>query len=219
MPAEDTGGQTRARLLAIRGQRRLAEQRRDLLQRKRAQLVEALATLAAEALGRSLELEREAGDAHAALGLFRAIEGPEHVGSAALAARREIAVEPRTDVIMGVRVPAVRFAPLGRAATGRGYGLAGTGARIDEVAVRFERVLELTLEVAAQELRLRRLAAELRQVSRRVGAIDHVVVPRLCAELRRIAAALDEREREEQFRLRRLAGRARANCGAREAAP
>lgn len=52
----------------------------------------------------------------------------------------------------------------------RGYSLVGTSARIDRVAERFEEEIELVLEVAAHELRLRRLAEEIQRTSRRVNA-------------------------------------------------
>jgi V/A-type H+-transporting ATPase subunit D len=39
---------------------------------------------------------------------------------------------------------------------------------------------------------------------RRVNALDHVLIPALEDEYRRVRAVLDEREREDQFRLRRV---------------
>jgi V/A-type H+-transporting ATPase subunit D len=65
-------------------------------------------------------------------------------------------------------------------------------------------VLELVVHVAADELRLRRLAAEIGTTTRRVNALDHVLIPALEERYRQVRATLDEREREDHFRLRRV---------------
>ena len=50
------------------------------------------------------------------------------------------------------------------------------------------------------ELRLARLAAAIQQTSRRLNALDHVLIPNLEVERRYIQMAPDERERSEHFR-------------------
>ena len=58
-------------------------------------------------------------------------------------------------------------------------------------------------DVAAAELSLRRLAEEISRTTRRVNALEHVVVPRLERERDAIAMVLAERELEDRVRLRR----------------
>jgi V/A-type H+-transporting ATPase subunit D len=198
---------TRSQLLAIAARIRLAERGHDLLRSKRARLIHAIDRLAAAVMDASEALEREGALAHAALLLAEALDGPEAVRSAALAARGEVPLEARTERIMGVRVPDVRHRAIGRSLLARGYSLAGSSPRIDEVAERFERTVELVVEVAAEEVRMRRLASEARKVGRRVNALEHVVLPALATERRAVAAKLDEREREDRFRLQRIAQR------------
>jgi V/A-type H+-transporting ATPase subunit D len=64
----------------------------------------------------------------------------------------------------------------------RGYSPVGTSARIDTVARRFEEELNVVVEVAAHEARLRRLAAEIQRTSRRVKALENITLPRLVAQ-------------------------------------
>ncbi|MGD8753088.1 MAG: V-type ATP synthase subunit D, partial [Anaerolineales bacterium] len=52
------------------------------------------------------------------------------------------------------------------------------------------------------ELRLKRLAAEIQRTSRRLNALDHLLIPRLEDERDFIQTALDERERSDHFRLK-----------------
>jgi hypothetical protein len=78
---------------------------------------------------------------------------------------------------MGVRVARIDHEPVGPARTGRGYGLTGTGPRIDAVADAYEAQLDLILGVASTEIRLRRLADEIGKTTRRVNALESSVIP------------------------------------------
>ncbi len=96
-----------------------------------------------------------------------------------------------------------------RARSSRGYSLVATSARIDSVAERFEAVLERLLAFAALELSVRRLASEIARTTRRMNALEHVVLPRLDAERAHISLVLEERELEDRVRLRRSRARGR----------
>ena len=82
-------------------------------------------------------------------------------------------------------------------------------ARLDEVAERFEAMLDRLLELAVLELSF--LADEIARTTRRMNALEHVVVPRLESERAHIELVLEEREMEDRVRLRRMRSR-----GARE---
>ena len=198
---------TRMALLARRSRLELASQGRDLLKEKRNALMKELRKVADVVLIGSDALEQAAAESHQALILAEALEGPEAVRSAALAASGEIFVAASGATIMGVQVPEIEYQPVGRHLTERGYSLAGTSARVDAVAASFERQLELLLEVAAQELRMRRLAEEVGKTTRRVNALEHVLIPRLEYQCNAIQMMLEEREREDRFRLKRVKSR------------
>jgi len=106
--------------------------------------------------------------------------------------------------VMGVPVPKFERKNFSRSLKERGYSLVGTSARIDEVARRFEEELNVVVEVAAHEATLRGLAAEIQRTSRRVNAIENVTLPCLLAQCRTIQMTLEEREREDHFRLKRV---------------
>jgi V/A-type H+-transporting ATPase subunit D len=195
---------TRMELLARRAQIELAVQGRDLLKDKRNALVKELRKVADVVLRGSDALEQAAAESRRALHLAMAMDGPESVRSAALAAAGEIFIEAGGATIMGVQVPEITHQAVGRALDHRGYSLAGTSARIDAVADSFEHQLELLLEVATSELRLRRLAEEVGKTTRRVNALEHVLIPRLEQQRDYIQMMLEEREREDLFRLKRV---------------
>ena len=200
----DQGGATRTELLARRAQIALAEQGRDLLQEKREQLMTEFRTTARTVLAGSDALEASGAAARLALERAQARDGPEAVASAAFAASGHVDVEAGVATIMGVRVPRIEHRPVGRRAPSRGYSLAATTPRIDAAADRFEAQVDLVLQVAAGEVRLRRLAAEIATTTRRVNALEHVVIPRLVATRELIERVLEERERQDHFRLKRV---------------
>lgn len=198
---------TRMELLARRGQLELAAQGRDLLKEKRNALLKELRKAVDHVLTSSDVLEQAAAESARLLAYAEALDGPEAVRSAALAASTDVPLQVRTIAVMGVTVPEIEHQPVTRSLTARGYSLDSTSARIDAVAESFEHQLDLLLELATSELRLRRLAMEVGKTTRRVNALEHVLIPRLRREIALIEMALEEREREDHFRLKRVKAR------------
>lgn len=193
---------TRMELLAVKGQIGLAEQGRDLLKEKRNALMKEFMKIADAVMTGSDELERVAAEARRTLARAEALDGPEMVQSAAFAAQGELTLSVEGAFVMGVPVPVIEQKSAARSLVDRGYSLSGTSARIDETAERFEEEVDLLIELAASELRLRRLAEEIRKTSRRVNALDNIMIPRLHARKSYIEMVLEERAREDLFRLK-----------------
>jgi len=206
---------TRSELLARRARIALAVQGRDLLKDKRAALLREFNRLGTSVLEGMAALERGATDAGRLLGDAVAAHGPERVDSAALAAEGGIELSLLARSVAGVPIVEVDHDAVARPRTGRGYSLAATSARIDAAAEGFEAVLDGLLEVAALELSLRRLADEIGRTTRRVNALEHVVVPLLEKERGFIALVLEERELEGRIRL--LRARSKVERGRRVA--
>ncbi len=198
---------TRMEMLARRAQLALAGQARDLLERKRTALVQEMLQEADTAMQRSDVLQNAAAEASQALARAEATAGPQVVRSAALAARDKLLLDVRTINVMGIQVPRIEQKSVAHSALGRGYSITGMSATVDEAASAFETEVDAFVQLADSELRLTRLAAEIQGTSRRLNALDYVLIPSLEAEYELIKVALDERERSERFRLK-LAKRA-----------
>jgi V/A-type H+-transporting ATPase subunit D len=195
---------TRTELLTRRAQIKLAEQGVDLLKGKREALVrEFLAELkrfAAErdALRRTMLI--------AVRSLMRAttIDGPEALTSVGLAARRPVEIEVEEKNIWGTKVADARSDYRARPAGGHRYTGIGTSARIEDATERFEAALEQIIKVAPLDRKMMRLAEEIRKTTRRVNALEQRLLPGLREQVRYIRGVLDQREREDIFRLKRL---------------
>ena len=193
---------TRMELLARKAQIALASQGRDLLEQKRTALLKEFLRMADTAMERSDALQFAATNSRHALARAEAIAGTEAVRSAALASRAELPLQVTTTRVMGVKVPHIEQKRVSRSMLDRGIAITGTSITIDEAASAFENEVETIIELAEMELRLTRLATEIQRTSRRLNALEHVLIPRLKAERDLIQMTLDERERADHFRLK-----------------
>lgn len=193
---------TRMELLARKEQIALAKQGRDLLEQKRTALLKEFLHIADTVMERSDLLQSAASEARLSLARAEAMAGTEAVLSAALASRDELPLEVTMTSVMGIRVPHIEQKRVSRSILGRGYSITGTSLTIDETAAAFEAEIDAIIQLADTELRLTRLAAEIQRTSRRLNALDNLLIPRLEAERDFIQMALDERERSDHFRLK-----------------
>lgn len=195
---------TRMALLAARGQLALASQGQALLEQKRDALLREFYREVRVVFAAREELDAAAGLARLALDEARVRLGAEPVAAAAAGVLGDVAVELEAMTVMGVAVPAIAPRSLVRPAVARGRDPAVTGPALELAAERFEEELTVAIRLATVEARVRRLAAEIRRTSSRVSALRTRVVPALEAEVRAIALALEQREREDRFRLKRV---------------
>ena len=193
---------TRMELLAIKAQISLARQGRDLLEEKRTALMKEFLRVADTIMERSDMLQQSATQARRALARAEATAGSEAIRSAALVSRAEFPLEVTTASVMGVKVPHIEQKRVSRSILERGYSIVGTSTTIDETASAFEAEVDAIIALAESELRFARLAAEIRRTSRRLNALDHLLIPNLEAERDFIQMSLDERERADHFRLK-----------------
>ncbi len=150
------------------------------------------------------QVESVMGQALASLTVALSMEGMASLRSTGYAARRTLSIELTERNVWGVRFPEVHYGPVIRAFDARGYAVSGVSAHIDETARRFEEVLELILRNVSVELRLKKLGSETKKVTRRINALNEVMIPALTREIRNILQTLEEREREDLFRMKRF---------------
>jgi V/A-type H+-transporting ATPase subunit D len=109
--------------------------------------------------------------------------------------------------IMGVVVPQIDSSKVRKSVVDRGYGVLGTSTVIDETASAFEELVEAIIESAEIETTMKRLLDEIEKTKRRVNALEFKVIPELTEARDFIKMRLDEMEREELFRMKRIKAR------------
>jgi len=195
---------TRMELLKLRQRVGLAQRGHDLLKEK----VDALVIEFFEVVRRIQEARAKALEqlsaAHRALLMCFAIMGTLETKQASKEAKRELQVEISTRHIMGIAVPAVEVGEVERNALMRGYSLRMTSSVLDEASREFERALKLLIGLAELEGSAFAIARELERTKRRVNALEYILIPRLKEALKFIVMKLDEIERENFSRLKRI---------------
>lgn len=83
-------------------------------------------------------------------------------------------------------------------------GLARGGKSVDAAKKNFQSLLLKLIKIASLQTSFVTLDEALKVTNRRVNALEHIVVPRMDATLKYIAKELDEMEREEFFRLKKV---------------
>lgn len=195
---------TRQALLLRKARIRLAEQGKALLEEKRTALMRELFKVIKDVVEQGDRLAEAAEEARWRLALAESVEGSMAVQSAARATRGEIPLEVSMVNIMGVYVPDIEQKSVSRGVLGRGYSPTGTSIYIDEAAAAFENVIDRLIAYAEAETRLWRVVREIESATRRVNALEQVLIPRLEAEMRFIKMALDEHARADHYRLKHV---------------
>jgi len=195
---------TRMELMRLKAQIRLAEQGRDLLRQKMDAMIQEFFKILSTVSDSREELEQVSQSADLALMLAEATDDPVTLRSASFATRRSITVDISGKNIMGVPVPVIEKKRVSRNMLERGYGVISTSARIDETAEQYEAELDLLIKLAEIETAMRRLGAEIQMNRRRVNALEQILIPELQGQAKYIENAIEEREREDLFRLKKV---------------
>lgn len=196
---------TRSELLERRAQIGLAVQGMDLLKQKRDALLIEFMSVMDETLRLSGSLQKAVSEAQYSLAVAKSVDGNVSVRSVAMATKGEVSIDMTGTKIMGVSVPVVtKGKSPKRSSFTRGYSITGVSSRIDETADRFENILDVIIEYADIETRLKRLGEEIQKTNRRVNALEQITVPGLKEQVAYIRQTLDERAREDLFRLKKV---------------
>lgn len=101
--------------------------------------------------------------------------------------------------VMGIEVPKISYEsePIRIQ-----YGIETSSSTIDEAFIQFNKVKELTIELAEIDNSVYRLANAIRTTQKRANALRNVVIPNLESTIKRIGEELEEKEREEFSRLK-----------------
>ena len=187
-----------------RGRRQVARKGAELLRSKREALASEFVRLTRGVIAGREQLGTRLREATRALTLARALHGDETLASLALASARDIPLAIERRKVWGIPSPEVQGPQLVRASDARGASPVGWGLAVADAARRHEEAVETLIAISSQEMRLKRLGEEIRNASRKINALEQVLIPGLDQAIGRIEVALEEREREAIGRLKRF---------------
>lgn len=142
-----------------------------------------------------------------AIHVAEAVEGAIPIRSAALAVVKSPTIVTARKNVMGVVVPTISGQSVRTPLLERGYGVIGTSPRIDEAANRYEALVETVIKAAEIETSMKKMLDEIEKTKRRVNALEFKVIPELEQARDFIRLRLEEMERENVFRLKKIKGK------------
>lgn len=147
------------------------------------------------------QLQLTSNEAHKTLALAIANGDKVAVTSAAIMSKLEPELSLTTKNIMGVKVNQLHWEKPPQEKENIPQAPFQTPS-VRNTAKAFMNEIEDIVHLADGELQLCNLVTEIRSTTRRMNALDHIILPKLKDEQKYIRNALEERERAENFRLR-----------------
>ena len=196
---------TRMELLTLRKRRKIAERGRDLLREKLDalmieffQFVKEIANLRARAQEQLAKAYANFVEAQMAMGYMK-------LEQTSIGVDDRFSVDPKSRNVIGVIVPYLQVVvkPL----DGFPYNVYDTSIKLDVATLSMAEAIKLIAELSSAEAALMKLAQAIAATKRRVNSLEYIVIPRMVATIRYIEMHLEEAEREDFFRLKRIKGR------------
>ncbi len=195
---------TRSELLEVRKKIKLSESGYDLLKMKRDGLILEFFDILEKAKNARSRLIESYDIVKERIAIAGSIEGLMAINSAAFSLKDMPQVDVSSRNIMSIVVPKIEAVSVRKEPHNRGYGIIGTSSRIDEAASAFESLLEDVIVSAEIETTMKRLLEDIESTKRRVNALEFKVIPELKEVEAFISLRLEEMERDNIFRLKRI---------------
>jgi len=192
-------------LLTLRKRRTIAERGRDLLREKLDalmieffQFVREINTLRAKAQGLLADAYESFVDAQMAMGYMKLEQTSVGVDD-------RFSIDSKARNVIGVTIPyiQVNVKPL----TAFPYNIYDTSIRLDEATLKMAEAVKAIAELSSAEAAVKKLAEAIAATKRRVNSLEYVIIPRMLSTIRYIEMHLEEAEREDFFRLKRIKSR------------
>lgn len=194
---------TRMELLEIRKKLTLAEKGHKLLEEKRDALVERFFDIIEKRNKLSGEMDKEFEGAFLSLIQAQMIMGEKKVDDISRLTEDVGEISFENDNIMGVKIPKMNADDI-KTTIKPTYGFFETCSKLDDAQIKFNALVSKLIQLADLEGGIKSIAVEIEKTKRRVNVLENTLIPKLYATRKYIEMQLEEREREDFFRRKRI---------------
>ena len=194
---------TRMDLLEIRKKLILAEKGHKLLEEKRDALVERFFDIIDKRNQLSNEVDEEFKEAFLSLLQAQMILGESKVEEASYLTEDIGEISFGSENIMGVKIPKINTDNV-KFDIKPSYGFFETCSKLDDTQKSFSDLFLKLIQLADVESDIKSIAVEIEKTKRRVNVLENNLIPKLIATRKYIEMQLEEREREDFFRRKRI---------------
>lgn len=195
---------TKANLLKFKNSLEFAKKGYELLDRKRTVLIREMMSLIDKASELQVKIDKQFQEAYDALKLANITLGTESVEEVAQSMEKEQDIEILFKSVMGVETPIIKSQDTPFNAQ---YGFFRTNSAFDKAVLNFSNIRKLIYELAEVENSVYRLAMEIKKTQKRANAMDKIQIPKYESTIKYIDEVLEEKEREDFFRLKKVKGK------------
>lgn len=191
---------TKGNLILAKNSLALSRQGFELMDKKRNILIREMMELIDQAKDIQSQIDVTFRAAYVALQKANMEMGIAFVQQVSYTVPLEDSIRIKTRSVMGTEIPLVEYEKqLTNTPT---YAYYSTKASLDEAKAAFEKVKELSIQLAGIENAAIRLAANIKKTQKRANALKNITIPKYEVLTKDIQNALEEKEREEFTRLK-----------------
>ncbi len=197
---------TKANLIKSKSMLEFSIKGYELLDKKRNVLIREMMAMLDEVKEIQIEIDSIFKEANSAMIYAMLTMGTNNVEEIALSIPKDENISILSKSIMGVEIPFIKdetpeIQPY--------YGFFRTNSSLDITVTKMNDVQKLLYKLAEVENSVFRLAAEIKKTSKRANALHKIQIPRYREMTKYIGEVLEEKEREDFFRLKRINNRSK----------
>ena len=195
----ETFAPTKSTLMAAKNSLEFSEKGFELLDKKRNVLIREMMSYVSKAHELQNKVNLTFSKAYAALESANINSGITYIEDIAMTVEEVKDYKILFKSVMGVEVPKIIFE---RKEIEPKYGFYRSNAAIDVAMKEFNNVKYLTYELAEVENAVYRLAMEVKKTQKRANALQNIQIPKFEEIVKFVTEVLEEKEREDFFRLK-----------------
>lgn len=173
----------------------------ELLDKKRNILIQEMMTLVERAKKIQSEINKGFKEAYSSLENANILMGSNKVEQISEAVEQEKDYRILLTSVMGVEIPEIRYTKEKPHAS---YSFYRTNASFDNAVLKFNELKYMIYELAEVETSVYKLAEEIKKTKKRANALEKIRIPRYESLIKEIEEILEEKEREDFFRLKMI---------------
>ncbi len=192
---------TKANLIKSKSALQFSKKGYELLDKKRTVLIKEMMSLIEKGVKVQEEIQKNFEEAYRALQYANITMGVNEVEELSMSLKKEEGFDILLKSVMGVEIPYIKYE---KESISPEYGLLKTNPAFDEAVLKFISIRYLIYDFAQIENSIYKLAMEIKKTQKRTNALEKIQMPRYEREIKYIQEVLEEKEREDFFRLKKV---------------
>lgn len=195
---------TKSNLIKAKSSLELSNKGFELMDKKRNVLIREMMELVEDAKVIEGKISEVLEEAYKYLQSVNITTGIKNVENIAHSIPKDESFEILLKSVMGVDIPMIKYE---KEKVTPSYGFHNTSPALDAATECFREVKYMLYKLAEIDNSIFKLAKEIQKTQKRTNALQHIQIPRYKEQVKYIQEALEEKEREDFFRLKRIRGK------------